>query len=153
MEIPTPEPTPARPVSFDDIPAKRRKYQLKPVGSKTEIMGGNESPASASTRAPTTTGTPSTESSTPSPMIPDPPALVAETPKVKKTRARKPKKVASRMIPHPPAPVAETPKPKKTRARKPKKAAIPDDKSTVPVPLPEESAVELPEAEVKALSQ
>ena len=26
MELPTPEPTPARPPSFDDIPTKRRKY-------------------------------------------------------------------------------------------------------------------------------
>ena len=65
------------------------KYQLKPVGSKTEIMGEHGSPASASTRAPTTTGTPSTESSSPAPTIPTP---VGETPVAKKkARARKPK--------------------------------------------------------------
>jgi hypothetical protein len=39
---------------------------------------------------------------------------------------------------------------KKARTRKPK-VAIPDNKSTDPMPMPAESSFEVPEAEVKAL--
>ena len=70
------------------------KYQLKPVGSKTEIMGEHGSPASASTRAPTTTGTPSTESSSPAPTIP---TLLVRPPLPRKRPGRGNRRLPCRM--------------------------------------------------------
>lgn len=88
MDAPIPDPTPPRPASFDDIPTKRRKYQKgkMPSGSETKVLGESGSPSS-STRAPTSTGTPSTESTSP-PEV----ALADVSPKPSKPKRRRIKK-------------------------------------------------------------
>ena len=92
MEMPTPEPTPPRPKSFDDIPTKRRKYQRSknPSGSETKVLGEYRSPSS-STRAPTSTGTPSSENMSP-PEVATSDVAPDSEPKPSKSKRRRTKK-------------------------------------------------------------